>query len=77
MVDNRLQLNRHITIFKKNYILIKKFEFFDQKQAKKCLKIFKSFHCLNLAILGQYPKDVVLRRDMPPYPSMIFFSWHE
>ena len=33
----------------------------------------KLFHCLNLAILRQYPKDVVPRRDMPPYPSLIFF----
>ena len=56
----------------KNYIFIKKFQFCDQKRAKKCLKNFKSFHRL-LSILGQHSKDLVLRRDMPPYLNPIFF----
>ena len=55
-----------------NNIFIKKFEFFKQKRAKKKnLKILKLFHCLNLAIVGQYPKDVILCRDMPPCASLI------
>ena len=36
---------------------MKKFEFFDQNQAKKkFLKIFKSFRCLNLETLGTVPQ---------------------
>ena len=52
--------------------LYQKIRIFRLKTNKKCLKFFKSLPCLNLAIIGQYPKEV-LRRDLPPYPSLIFF----
>ena len=57
---------------KKLYFYQKIRIFWQKTSKKKCLKIFKSFHCLNLAILGQYPIDVGLQRDMPTYPSLIF-----
>ena len=59
---------------KEMIFLLKNSNFWTKNEQKKCLEIFKSFHCLDLAILGQYPKDVVLRRDMPPHPNLIFLN---